>query len=104
MRLKKGLELMKYAFERMFTYQGHQSLAIRVDDRGDKLAFIVETCACCAGFTADAPMCYVWVGMLQDGLHGSFGKDREVDVKEVECRAMGAPACVFEMSKIPPKS
>jgi hypothetical protein len=26
---------------------------------------------------------------------------KEVEVKEIECRAMGAPACVWEMSKLP---
>lgn len=103
-RLKKGLELMKYVFERTFTYEGRQTMGMQVEERGDKLAFVVETCACCCGFTSDVPICYTWVGMLQEGLRGTFGKDREVDVKEVECRAMGAPACVFEMSKVPPKS
>ncbi len=103
MRLKKALELSKSIFERMFAYEGRQTMAIRVEERGDKMAFIVETCACCTGFTADAPICYVWVGMLQEGLRGVFGKDRELDVKEVACRAMGAPACVFEMSRVPPK-
>lgn len=103
MRVKKGLELMKFAFERIFDYQG-QPMTIHVEERGDKLAFCLETCACCCGYTADQPICYCLTGMLQEGLHGIFGKEREVDVREVECRAMGAPACVFEMAKIPPKN
>ncbi len=100
MRTKKGLEFMKFAFEKVFEYQGNQ-MVIRVEERGDKIAFCLDTCGCCCGYNADQPICYCLTGMLQEGLHGIFGKDREVDVKEVECRAMGAPACVFEMSKIP---
>ncbi len=101
MRVKRGLELVKFGMERFFVYKGVQPLVMHIEERGEKLAFKLETCGCCCGFEADSPICYMWTGYFQEGLHGLFGKDREVDVKEVECRAMGAPACVWEMSKLP---
>ncbi len=101
MRVKKGLELVKFGLERFFVYQNVQPLVVQIEERGDKVAFKLETCGCCCGFESDSPICFMWTGYFQEGLHGLFGKEREVDVKEVECRAMGAPACVWEMSKLP---
>ncbi|MBN2500316.1 MAG: 4-vinyl reductase [Anaerolineales bacterium] len=100
-RTKKGLELVKFGMEKFFVYQGVQPLVMSVEERGDKVTFKLETCGCCCGFESDSPICYMWTGYFQEGLRGLFGKDREVEVREVECRAMGAPACVFEMSKLP---
>ncbi len=101
MRVQKALEVVKFGFEKFFTYQGVQPLKIRVEDRGDRVAYIAETCGCCCGYTADAPICYMFTGYFSEGAKVPFNKDDQFDVKEVECRAMGAPACVWEVSKLP---
>jgi len=103
MRAQKALEVVKFGFEKFFTYQGVQPLKIRVEDRTEKVAFIIETCGCCAGYTADVPICYMFTGYFAGGLQVVFAKGEQFDVKEVECRAMGAPACVWEMNKLPLK-
>lgn len=101
MRVKKSLDVVKFGFEKFWTYQGIQPLHISLEERSDSMLIKFETCGCCCGYTADMPICYMFTGYFQEGLHGLFGKDREVQVKELECRAMGAPACVWEMSKLP---
>jgi predicted hydrocarbon binding protein len=101
MRVKKSLDVVKFGFEKFWTYQGVQPLHISLEERSDSMLIKFETCGCCCGYTADMPICYMFTGYFQEGLHGLFGKDREVQVKELECRAMGAPACVWEMSKLP---
>jgi predicted hydrocarbon binding protein len=45
------------------------------------------------------PMCWGRIGTLKEGLSWLTGKD--FDVEEVECRAVGASACVWEVSKTP---
>ncbi len=101
MRVKKSLELVKFGFEKLWTYQGVQPLHISLEERSDTILIKFETCGCCCGYTADVPICYMFTGYFQEGMHGIFGKDREVEVKEIECRAMGASACVWELSKRP---
>lgn len=78
---------------------GERKLALRIEDRGEKLAYIDESCAVCAGKQSNQPMCWLFSGVLQEGARWLTGK--EVEVIEVECRAMGAPACVWEVSKTP---
>lgn len=73
--------------------------ALRVENRGDRLAYIVEECYACAGQQATRPICRVSTISLQESIRWLTGK--AFDVKEVECRAMGAPACVWEISKTP---
>ena len=68
-------------------------------DRGSKWAFISVECPLCAGKASDLPMCWGRIGTLKEGLFWLTGK--EFDVEEVECRALGASACVWEVSKTP---
>ena len=58
-------------------------------------------CPLCAGKAADLSMCWGRNGTLQESALWLTG--REFAVEEVECRAMGAPACVWEISKTPKK-
>ena len=60
---------------------------------------IYEDCALCAGKQAAEKICWVFNGALQEALKWQTGKDFEI--AEVECRALGAPACVWEISKTP---
>ncbi len=96
-RLLKGVELMKLAFDMMYRQPGTH-IVFRVEDRGDRIAFIAETCGICAGKVSDEHMCQLFAGLLQEGVVSTFGKEHAI--QEVECRANGAPACVWEISKI----
>jgi len=42
-------------------------------------------------------MCWTWIGSLQEASFWLTGK--EFEIEEAECRAKGAPACVWEVSK-----
>ena len=73
-------------------------LVLRLEDRGDKLAYIDETCACCAGKETDEPICHVLTGGLAQNAQRM---GRKFSVVQVACRAMGHDACVWEFDKKP---
>lgn len=97
-QLKIGLDTIQTGFSKLAASAGQQ-LHLHVEDRGDKWAYIAPECAMCAGKQADASMCWLFNSTLQESLHWQTGKD--LDIQEVECRALGAPACVWEVSKTP---
>lgn len=97
-QLKMGMATMQNGFIKMSQSVG-QTLHLRLEDRGDKIAYIAEECAFCAGKECSEPMCWVFNGTLQEAVSWQTGK--EFDIVEVACRAMGAPACVWEVSKMP---
>jgi bacteriochlorophyll 4-vinyl reductase len=98
MQVKLVLDSMANGYNKLYAENG-QELHFRVEDRGNKWAFISVECPLCAGKAADVPMCWGRIGTLKEGLFWLTGK--EFDVEEVECRALGASACVWEVSKIP---
>lgn len=97
-QLKIGVGNIQKGFRELWQSAG-QDFRVRAEDRGDKLAYVTETCSVCAGKQADEPMCWLWNGVLQESTKWLTGK--EFEIREVECRAMGAPACVWEVSKKP---
>lgn len=95
-QLKMAMEAPISGFKKLSQSVGEEYMA-RVEDRGDRIAFVLETCAMCAGKKSDQPICHLYAGTLMESTKWLTGK--EFDVHEVECRAMGAPACVWEVSK-----
>ena len=93
-QLKMGLENLQATYRKFM-----DDMRLSIEDRGDKLAYVAETCPMCAGRQANTPICWLNTGILQEGLRWLTGK--EFDAIEVECRATGAPACVWEISKTP---
>ena len=93
-----GLAVMQNALIKSYKSVG-QDLRMHIEDRGDKLAYVSYTCLLCAGKKADEHICWVQNGVLLQGMHWLTGK--EFDIQEVECRALGDPACVWEISKTP---
>lgn len=73
-------------------------VVLKLEDRGNKLAYIDETCVCCAGKETDQPICHVLTGALDQNAQRM---GRKFDVVQVECRAMGHAACVWEFNKKP---
>ena len=98
MQVKVVLDNMANGYNKLYA-DNKQELHFSVEDRGDKWAFISVECPLCAGKSADAAMCWGRTGTLQEGIHWLSGKN--FDVEEVECRALGAEACVWEISKTP---
>jgi len=97
-QVKLVLNSMANGYNKLYAENG-QELHFSVEDRGDKWAFISVECPLCAGKSADAPMCWGRIGTLKEGILWLSGK--EFNVEEVECRALGAKACVWEISKTP---
>jgi hypothetical protein len=97
---KAGITMMQRGF-RNLAKSVNEELNLAIEDRGHTLAYIDGTCAMCAGKQADQPICHVFIGTMQQSSLWLTGK--EFEVVEVECRAMGAPACVWEISKKPSK-
>jgi predicted hydrocarbon binding protein len=98
MQLRIGLTNMQNGFRKLSQQVGQQ-VCLSLEDRGDRFAYVDEDCSQCAGKEADAPICLIRTGTLVEALRWLTGK--EFDVQEVECRAMGAPACVWEIVKSP---
>jgi predicted hydrocarbon binding protein len=97
-QLKLGMENMQSGFRKLSQSVG-QDYHLSIEDRGHKLAYIAADCPFCAGKEASGPICWIWVGTLQESVRWLIG--REFEIEEVECRATGAPACVWEVSKRP---
>jgi hypothetical protein len=98
MQVKLVLDSLVNGYNKMYAENG-QELHFSVQDRGNHWAFISVECPLCAGKAADQAMCWGRIGTLKESLLWLTGK--EFDVEEVECRALGAPACVWEVSKTP---
>ena len=95
-QIKNGLENVQGGFRKIYK-DGGSEILLRIEDRGDKWAYVADTCPLCAGKESDSHICWSFIGTLKEGLTWLTGK--EFEVEEVECRAMGAPACVWEVNK-----
>lgn len=51
--------------------------------------------AAATGQSESEPICQVTLGLIQEALYRATGQD--VDVEEIACKAMGAPACEFKV-------
>jgi predicted hydrocarbon binding protein len=96
MQLRVGLENMQKGFRKMWQTFGVE-FDVSLEDRGEKFAYVAPQCPMCAGLQADRAVCLSFTGSLQESARWLTGHDFQVD--EVECRALGAPACVWEISK-----
>jgi predicted hydrocarbon binding protein len=97
-KLKLGLGQMQDGFRKMWAAHGQEMIS-RVEETDDAWLFIRETCPECAGKVSDEPMCWLFVGSLREATKWLTGK--ELEIVETECRATGAPACVWRISKKP---
>jgi predicted hydrocarbon binding protein len=63
--------------------------------------YTIHRCPVCWGRTnLDKPVCYIAVGLLQEGLKWLSGGN-EFRVNETKCVAMGEPVCEFYIQKTP---
>jgi predicted hydrocarbon binding protein len=98
LQVKTALDSIKNDLEKIYK-EVEYDVSVSIEDRGDRWAYIDTSCAICAGKEADAPICWSWVGTLEESVRWLTGK--EVAVDQVKCRAMGDSACVWEISKTP---
>jgi hypothetical protein len=68
-------------------------------DEIDHYILTFQDCLYCARLHPAEPICYPIVGMLEEAL--KWGTGRDFDVREGQCQARGAAACVFEIGKQP---
>ena len=67
-------------------------------DAGDhRLTLVDHESDATVGRRRDSEICWVTLGEIQEALR--WGTGREYDVRELTCRATGAPACRFEIGE-----
>jgi predicted hydrocarbon binding protein len=96
LQIKTVLESIKSDLDKIYK-EVKYDVGVSIEDRGDKWAYIDKSCALCAGKESDLPICWGWVGTLAESLNWLTGKEFEID--QVQCRAMGEQACIWEISK-----
>jgi hypothetical protein len=95
-KLKIGLPAMGRVFSQ-FSDQ-----ITRVENFDDHFIYTIDRCPVCWGQESDRPICFVAVGLLQEGLRWVSG-GLEFRVEEIECFAGGGQACIFRIDKEPIK-
>jgi hypothetical protein len=70
----------------------------RVDESGDRLAYIESTCAICHSRHTETPICYLYVGSIGEAVQWATGKEHQVI--ETHCLAKGDPYCRFEVGEV----
>jgi V4R domain len=69
----------------------------RLDESGDRLAYIESTCAICHSRHSESPICYLYVGSISEAVQWATGKEHQV--VETHCLAKGDPYCRFEVGE-----
>jgi hypothetical protein len=78
-------------------FKSNPQVDARLDESGDRLAYIESTCAICHGRHADTPICYLYVGSISEAVKWATGKEH--DIVETHCLAKGDPYCRFEVGE-----
>lgn len=69
----------------------------RVDESGERLAYIESTCAICHSRQSESPICYLYVGSISEAVLWATGK--EFEIIETHCLARGDEYCRFEVGE-----
>ncbi|HKG55424.1 MAG TPA: 4-vinyl reductase [Anaerolineales bacterium] len=69
----------------------------RVDESGERLAYIESTCAICHSRHSETPICYLYVGSIGEAVQWATGKEHQII--ETHCLAKGDPYCRFEVGE-----
>jgi divinyl protochlorophyllide a 8-vinyl-reductase len=67
----------------------------KVEYEKDRVLYHYYKCPFCEGYESDEPICFYDAGLLKAFMEWATGKPHKVT--EIECAAMGAEACVFEI-------
>ena len=91
-KLRMGAKLFTDVFNK-FSDQ-----LVRVEENDSQFLWHIERCPVCWGRHADAPICHLAVGVLQEAMYWvSSGK--YFNIEEVSCIAKGDPACTILIEK-----
>lgn len=66
----------------------------------NEFVYTIHRCPVCWGRSAERPVCFVAVGLLQEGLKWVSGGN-EFRVNESNCVAVGSDVCEFIIQKVP---
>jgi len=67
----------------------------KVEYEKDRILYRYYNCPFCEGYESDEPICFYDAGALKAFVEWATGKPHKVT--EIECSAMGAEACVYEI-------
>ena len=70
-----------------------------LSEKPDQYVLTFNDCLYCAGMHPQEPICFTIVGIVEAVL--KWGTGRDFTVRETQCHARGAAACVFEIDKQP---
>jgi predicted hydrocarbon binding protein len=87
------------AMAKIFTQMSDQITTVK--EKEDTFVYTIHRCPVCWGRSeVDKPVCFIAVGLLQEGLKWVSG-GREFRVNESKCVAMGHEICEFIIPKTP---
>jgi divinyl protochlorophyllide a 8-vinyl-reductase len=89
LRRKAGLKIATTEMEKV------TGVSPKVEYEKDRVLYHYYNSPSCEGYQSDEPVCYFDAGLLKAIVEWSTGKPHKVT--EIECAAMGAEACVFEI-------
>jgi divinyl protochlorophyllide a 8-vinyl-reductase len=89
LRRKAAFKVATVAIERI------TGIPPKVQFEKDRVIFHYYNCPYCEGSQSDEPICFYDVGILKALAEWGMGKPQKVT--EIECAAMGAEACVYEI-------
>lgn len=87
------------AMAKIFSQVSDQHTTVK--EEGNEIIYTIHRCPVCWGRSdANKPVCFIAVGLLQEGLKWVSGGS-EFRVNESKCIAMGDEACEFVIQKTP---
>jgi divinyl protochlorophyllide a 8-vinyl-reductase len=91
-RRRAALKIASKATERI------TGIEPKVEYKKDRIIYHYYNCPFCEGYESDEPICAYDIGILKAFVEWSTGKQHKVT--EIECAAMGAEACVYEIMEM----
>ncbi|RPI82081.1 MAG: 4-vinyl reductase, partial [Chloroflexi bacterium] len=97
--LQAKMRIGVHAMARIFSQISDQHSTVQEQDHD--YVYTIHRCPQCWGRTGlDKPVCYMGIGLLQEGLKWVSGGN-EFRVNETQCMAMGDEKCVYIIQKNP---
>ena len=71
---------------------------IWLDEGGERIAYLEDTCGVCHSRKSDQPICHLYVGSISEAVQWATGKPHEII--ETHCMAKGDEYCRFEVGEV----
>ena len=71
---------------------------IWLDESGERIAYLENTCGVCHNRKSDQPICHLYVGSISEAVQWATGKPHEIT--ETHCMAKGDEFCRFEVGAV----